>query len=174
MLIKPGQIKRTETLVKENNLRKKIKKVQRKDKKVVKAVKELKKAEIKILRNEKQMVEEELVMKKEQIYVLEGKLRKKVIHLYYNTPVRGYRGRWKTIELVIRNYWWPGVTKKVGRYIEKYNACQCYKNRSKTPVGKLISNVIPEKLQSHISADFITKLSLIKGYCKRIPQEHAQ
>jgi len=39
------------------------------------------------------MVEEELVMKKKQIYILEGKLRKKVIYLYYNTPVRGYRER---------------------------------------------------------------------------------
>jgi len=39
--------------VEENNLRKKIKKVQRKDKKVVKTVEELKKAEIKILRDKK-------------------------------------------------------------------------------------------------------------------------
>jgi len=53
MLIKPEWIKRTDTLVEENNLRKKIKKVQRKDKKVVKTVEELKKAEIKILRDKK-------------------------------------------------------------------------------------------------------------------------
>jgi len=48
ILIKLEWIKRTETLVKENNLKDRIKKVQ----KVVKAVKELKKAGIKILRNE--------------------------------------------------------------------------------------------------------------------------
>jgi len=28
------------------------------------------------------------------------------------------------VELVTRNYWWPGVTKEVGRYIDGYNACQ--------------------------------------------------
>ena len=151
MLIKPEWIKRTDILVEENNLRKKIKKVQRKDKKVVKTVEELKKAEIKILRDKKQMVEEGLVMKKEQIYVPEGKLRRKMIYLYHNILVRGYRGRWKTTELVIRNYWWPGVTKEVERYIKGCNACQYYKNRSKTPVGKLISNAILEKLQSHFS-----------------------
>jgi len=37
--------------------------------------------------------------------------------------VGGHRERWKIMEIVIRNYWWPEVTKKVGRYIEKYNAC---------------------------------------------------
>jgi len=38
-------------LVKENNLREKIKKVQEKDKKIVKVVKELKKAGMKMLRD---------------------------------------------------------------------------------------------------------------------------
>jgi len=31
-------------------------------------------------------------------------------------------------------------------------------------VGKLMPNAIPEKLWSHISADFITKLPLAQGY----------
>jgi len=80
-------------LVEENDLRKKIKKAQGEDKKVVKAVEELKKAGIKMLRNKKWMVKEKLVMKEEQIYILESKLRREVICLYYNTPVRGHGGR---------------------------------------------------------------------------------
>jgi len=66
--------------------------------------------------------------------------------------------------LVARNYWWPGVTKKVGRYVDGYNTCQRYKNRSKAPAGKLMSNTIPEKPWSHILADFITKLPLVQRY----------
>ena len=66
--------------------------------------------------------------------------------------------------MVARNYWWPEVTKEVERYVDRCNACQRYKNRSEVPVGKLIPNVIPEKLWSHISADFITKLPLAQGY----------
>ena len=50
------------------------------------------------------------------------------------------------------------------RYVDGYNACQRYKNQSKAPVGKLISNAIPEKPWSHISVDFITKLPLAQGY----------
>ena len=123
MLIKPEWIKRMETLVEENNLREKIKKAQEKDKKVVKAVEELKKAGMKTLRDEKWTVKEGLVMKEEQIYVLERELRKEVIHLHYDMLVGEHRGRWKTTELVMRNYWWPGVTKEVGRYVEGCNTC---------------------------------------------------
>ena len=54
--------------------------------------------------------------------------------------------------------------KKVGRYVDGCNACQQYKNKSEALVEKLISNVIPEKPQSYISADFITKLPLAQGY----------
>jgi len=66
--------------------------------------------------------------------------------------------------LIVRNYWWPGVTKEVGRYVDGCDACQRYKNRSEVPAGKLMPNAIPEKPWSHISADFITKLPLAQGY----------
>ena len=67
-------------------------------------------------------------------------------------------------ELVTRNYWWPGVTKKVERYVDGCDVCQRYKNQSKAPAGKLMPNAIPERLWSHILADFITKLPLVQGY----------
>ena len=68
-------MKRIETLVEENELKKKIKKAQGRNKKVVKAVEELKKAEMKMLRDEKWIVEERIVIKKEWIYVPERELK---------------------------------------------------------------------------------------------------
>jgi len=50
-LIKLGWIKRTKILVEENDLRKRIQKVQEEDKRVVKAVEELKKARMRMLRD---------------------------------------------------------------------------------------------------------------------------
>ena len=67
-------------------------------------------------------------------------------------------------ELVGRNYWWPGMMKKVGRYIDGYNAYQRNKNYAEAPAEKLIPNTIPEKPWRHISTDFITKLLLAQGY----------
>ena len=163
-LIKPEWIREAEMLIEERNLKERIKKAQKGDKKVVKVVEELKRAEIKTLKDEEWEIEDGIVMKEGRIYVPEGKLRKEIIRLHYNTPVEKHGGRWKITELVTRNYWWPGVTKEVGRYVDEYDACQRYKNQSKAPVGKLMPNAIPEKLWSHISVDFITKLLLAQEY----------
>ena len=131
---------------------------------MVKAVEELKRAGVKTLRDEEWEIEDGVVLKEGRIYVLEGELRGEIVQLHHDTPVGGHGGRWKTTELVTRNYWWPGVTKEVGRYVDRYDACQRYKNQSEALAGKLMPNAIPEKPWSHISADFITKLPLAQGY----------
>ena len=92
------------------------------------------------------------------------KLRIEIIRLHYDIPIEGYEGQWKTVELVTRNFWWPGVTKEVKRYVEGCDACQRNKNHTEQLVGKLMPNSILEKLWTHILADFITKLPLAQGY----------
>ena len=67
-------------------------------------------------------------------------------------------------EMVTQNFWWPGVLREVKIYMEGYNTCQRNKNCTEQPAGKLMSNSIPDKAWIHISADFITKLSLAQGY----------
>jgi len=49
-------------------------------------------------------------------------------------------------------------------YVEGYNAYQRNKNRTQPPAGKLMPNLIPEKVWTHISTDFIIKLPLAQGY----------
>jgi len=48
--------------------------------------------------------------------------------------------------------------------MEGCNVCQYNKNYTEQLAGKLMPNSIPEKPWTHISADFITKLSLAQGY----------
>jgi len=48
-------------------------------------------------------------------------------------------------ELVTRNYWWPGVTRDVGRYVEGCDMCQRMKNRTEEVAGKLKLSKVPEK-----------------------------
>ena len=66
--------------------------------------------------------------------------------------------------MVTRNFWWPGVSRKVKQYVEECDMCQRNKNHMQAPAGKLMPNSIPEKPWSHISANFITKLLLAQGY----------
>ena len=115
-------------MIEEGDLKERIKRVQEGNERVVKVVEELKRAGIKTLKDEEWKIEDRIVMKEGRIYVPEGKLRGEIIQLYHDTPVGGHEGRWKTAELVTRNYWWPGVTKEIGRYVDGCNACQRYKN----------------------------------------------
>ena len=45
----------------------------------------------------------------------------------------------------MKNYWWPGVTKDVGKYVEGCNMCWRMKNRTEAPAEKLMANEVPEK-----------------------------
>jgi len=115
----------------EEEIVKKIKEARDKDEEMIKVVEEMKKAEVKMLRDEKWEIEKELVLKEGRVYVLKDKkLRVEIIWLHHDTPIVGYGGQWKTMELIIRNYWWPGMTKEVKRYVEGCDQCQRMKNRA--------------------------------------------
>ena len=86
------------------------------------------------------------MLKEGKVYVpKDEKLRAEIIWLHHDVLATGHRGRWKTVELVTRNYWWPGVTRDVGKYMERCDACQRMKNRSEEPAGKLKLSEVPEK-----------------------------
>ena len=149
----------------EEEIVKRIKEARDKNEEVIKVVEEMKRAGVKTLRDEEWQIEEGLVLKEERVYVpKDEKLRVEIIRLHHNTLIAGYKGQWKMVELVTRNYWWPGVTKEVKRYVEGCNQCQRMKNRAEMPAGKLRPNQVPERLWQHILVDFITKLLVSKGH----------
>jgi len=104
------------------------------------------------------------VLKEGKLYVLkEEELRAEIIQLHHDVPVAEHGGRWKTVELVTRNYWWPGVTRDIGRYVEGCDMYQRMKNRIEEVAGKLKLREVPEKPWTHLMVDFITKLPLVAG-----------
>jgi len=118
-----------------------------------------------MLRDEEWREIDGIMYKEGKVYVpRDDELRTEIVRLHYDIPVGGYGGQWKTVELVIWNFWWLGVTKEVKRYVEECDTCQRNKNHTEQPAGKLVPNSIPEKPWTHISADFITKLPLAQGY----------
>jgi len=114
-----------EVLIKGVDILEKIKKSKTKDDEAIKAVEEMKKAGVKMLRDKEWKEEDRLMLKEEKVYVPGKKgLRTEVIQLHHDILVEGYRGKWKTVELVTRNFWWPRVTKEMKKYIEECNLCQ--------------------------------------------------
>jgi len=142
----------------------KIKKARSKDEDIVRVVEEMKRAKVKELQENEWNIEGELVLKEGKVYVPKDKeLRAEVIWLHHDVPAAEHGRRWKTVELVMRNYWWPGVTRDVGRYIEGCDLYQRMKNRTEEVAGKLKLEEVLEKLWTHISVDFITKLPMVAG-----------
>ena len=83
-----------------------------KNRKVVRVVEEMKKVRVKVLREDKWQIEGNLVLKKRKVYMpKDEELRVEIIQLYHDVLVVEYRGRQKTAELMIKNYWWLSVTK---------------------------------------------------------------
>ena len=53
-----------------------------------------------------------------KIYVLDtSDLCRRIIALSHDSRLAGHSRRWKTLELVSRNYWWPQMSTYVGRYV---------------------------------------------------------
>ena len=90
-------------------------------------------------------------------------LKAEIIWWYHDVLAAGYEGRQKTVELVTKNYWWLGITRDVGRYVEEYDLCQQMKNRTEKVAGKSKLGEVSEKPQMYILVDFITKLPIVAG-----------
>ena len=146
----------------EVNILEEIKIARSKDKKVVRVVRKMKKTRVKVLRGKEWQIKEDLMLKKEKMYMSKDEvLRMAIIQLYHDILVAGYRERWKMMELVTRNYYWPEVTRDIRRYVEGYNMCQRMKNRMEAIIEKLKLSKVLEKLWTYLMVDFITKLPLV-------------
>jgi len=64
--------------------------------------------------------ENELLLYRGKVYIshsVEDTLRQQIVQIHHDLPSTRYPGWWKTYELVSRNYWWPGMTTFVKKYI---------------------------------------------------------
>ena len=92
---------------------------------VVRTVKELKQSGIKMIRSDKWTLEQGLVLYRGKVYILKNiKLQTEIIKLHHDSSVAGYSGQWKTLELILHNYWWLGITQKVNNYVSGCHKCQ--------------------------------------------------
>jgi len=76
----------------------------------------------------------------------------------------GHPGEWKTLELITREYWWPGgITEFVKNYIKGCATCQTTKIRPPVKVP-LKPNEVPNGVWETITMDFIVRLPVSQGY----------
>ena len=109
--------------------------------------------------------EDGVIMKDKQMYVPNEKnLQLQVVKLHHNTPVVGHPGYEKTIELLPRTYFWPGMTSFVKDYISRCNRCARFKGTNQALFDILNLLEAPYMLWVDITADFTTDLPISNGY----------
>ncbi|CCO31917.1 Retrotransposable element Tf2 155 kDa protein type 1 [Rhizoctonia solani AG-1 IB] len=86
-----------------------------------------------------------------------GKLREELLRIYHDSPMAGHPGRQRTLELLSRAYYWPGIRADVYLHVDGCETCQ----RIRLPKAKLIPTQpleIPSRPWQHVSYDMITDL----------------
>jgi len=107
--------------------------------------------------------DDDTLLYKGKLYVPES-CRADVVESCHDTPVVGHPGQWRTLKLVQRSYWWPGMMGYIRRYVKSCDLCQRTKTFPAEPQGKLMPNEIPDRPWKIISTDLITQLPESQGY----------
>ena len=130
---------------------------------VVKAVKELKKSPAKSVKSSEWSMENGLLYYRGKIYVPKSDLCRRILSLCHDSKLAGHPGRWKTLELVSRNYWWPQMSRYIGKYVSTCDMCLQTKPICQSPSGELHPLPILDTPWDTASVNFIVKLPESNG-----------
>src|SRR5713226_4153273 len=108
-----------------------------------------------------------IVLKEGHIYVPKANnLKRSIISQHHDTLPVGHPGRFKMLEMVKQQYWWPKMRKFVFDYVDGCTICQSTKNLPNRPSVPL-SPISPDDDAtpfSRVSLDFITELPNSEGF----------
>jgi len=102
---------------------------------------------------------------REKIYVPQSPdLHRQIVALCHDTYIAGHPGRWKILELVSRNYWWPQMSRYIGQYMSTCDLCLWTKPWQHSPVGELQPLSVPDARWDMLSVDFVVELLESSGH----------
>lgn len=154
-------------VVTDQDLLKRIRSNSNKDSEVVEALGKIQDLGPRLLKKgiEEWNTENGLLLFRGKVYVPnDPSLRKELVKRHHDAPAAGHPGRSKTLELLSRNYWWPGMTKFVHEYVDTCDVCQRTKVFPAKPHGPLQPIDAPGSPWEVVGTDFIVKLPESEGY----------
>ena len=132
---------------------------------ISKAVKELKAGKTRTVKTAEWTLFDGILSFRGKTYVPDYlDLRRRIVSLCHDTRVAGHAGRWKTLELVSRDYWWPQMSRYIGKYVSTCDVCMRTKIIRHPPTGELHPLPVPVGPWDTISVDFVVELPESTGF----------
>jgi len=132
---------------------------------VARAVRELQGSSARSVKSAEWSLSNGLLYFQGKIYVPDtSNLHRRIVALSHDSRLAGHSGRWKMLELVSQNYWWPQMSRYVGRYVSTCDMCLWTKSFRRPLTRELHPLPIPSALWDTISVDFIVKLPQSAGH----------
>ncbi|QRW19916.1 Retrotransposable element Tf2 protein [Rhizoctonia solani] len=108
--------------------------------------------------------EEDLLWYRGKLVVPDSELiKEQLLKEFHDSPLAGHPGQQRTLELLNRNYWWPGMKSSAKEWVECCPTCQANR-RAHAPVISLKPLEVPLFPFHTISYDFITGFPKLNGY----------
>ncbi|KAF8748741.1 hypothetical protein RHS01_10575 [Rhizoctonia solani] len=90
-------------------------------------------------------------------------LKERLLREFHDSPLAGHPGQQRTLELLSRSYWWPGMKSTAKEWVECCPTCQA-NQRAHAPVISLKPLEVPPFPFHTISYDFITGFPKSNGH----------
>jgi Integrase zinc binding domain/RNase H-like domain found in reverse transcriptase len=102
-------------------------------------------------------LEEGILCFDEKAYV-PAELRLRVMEICHDNPLAGHFGQKRTLDLVQRQYHWPGLSTFVKQYVTGCHSCRRNKSSTHKAYGLLAPHPLPEAPWTRVGLDFVTGL----------------
>ncbi|KAF8755009.1 hypothetical protein RHS01_05559 [Rhizoctonia solani] len=86
-----------------------------------------------------------------------GTLRTDLLQIFHNSPLAGHPGRQQTLELVLRNYYWPGIRADTYWHVDSCETCQRIRKPKYASIPPQPLE-LPSRPWQHVSYDMIVDL----------------
>ncbi|QRW20751.1 Retrotransposable element Tf2 protein [Rhizoctonia solani] len=108
--------------------------------------------------------EEDLLWYCGKLVVLDSEsLKEQLLREFHNSPLAGHPGQQRTLELVSRNYWWPGMKSSAKEWVECCPICQANQQDHALVIALKPLEVPPFPFHT-ILYDFITGFPKSQGH----------
>ncbi|KAI1663257.1 reverse transcriptase [Pyrenophora tritici-repentis] len=96
----------------------------------------------------------------------DDELRSQIVYRAHSSGPAGHPGRVKTLDLITRTWWWPGMSRDIEQYVKACDLCVRSKASRLAPQGFLQPLPLPYRAWSDVSVDYITPLPKSTWYSR--------